>query len=228
MKLHLVLLSLKRVTLQFLKWFLITLIAGFIVLTFIVISYTVIELINLELDYSVKSYHTFIKIIDSGIGVLGITIALASIFLIFRQISLAVKGNKVKPMEDWKTSREVELQKLIMTPIIYNHFSKNLTEMFDFLYELDKPFKINRNRELTNFFKKFLNDKIESFELNSREFLKDSGYKTIQPYSINDVKKITEHILIPSSHYSDFYDDFNKLYLDVVEKMIIKRELIIQ
>lgn len=225
MKLHLGLLLLKRTTLQFLKWFLITLMGIFIVLTFIVITYTAIELINLEYDSTVKGYHTFIKIIGSRTDVLGITIALASIFLIFKQIELAVEANKVKPMEDWKTSREVELQKLIMKPIIYNHFSKNLTEIFDFLYELDEPFKINRKRELTKFFKKFLNDEIESFELNSKEFLDQNGYRIIQAYSIKDVKKITEHILIPASHYSAFYDDFDKLYLDVVKKMIVKKKL---
>lgn len=170
---------------------------------------------------------SFLDNINKYGNIFTITIALVTVGLILNQIKLAVEANKLTPRTKWtenfdKFFKDKKPSSQKISSMIQTYFLKNADDIFDFLYALESPLRIDNVKELTDFFNAFLKDKVREFELDSDGYHQNNKtYKSHDTsYSITDIQKVLPFVLKPSRNYQTLENDFSDLYKSEVNKMI--------
>jgi hypothetical protein len=169
----------------------------------------------------------FLENISKYGNIFTITIALITVGLILNQITLAVEANKLTPRANWtenfeKFFKDKKPSSQQISSMIQTYFLKNADDLFDFLYSLETPLRIDNIKELTDFFNTFLKDKVREFELDSDGYHQNNkNYKSLDTsYSYTDIQKILPFVLKPTKNYQTLESDFSNLYKTEVNKMI--------
>lgn len=170
---------------------------------------------------------SFLDNINKYGNIFTITIALLTVGLILNQITLAVEANKLTPRTKWienfeKYFKDKRPSSQKISSMIQTYFLKNADDIFDFLYTLNTPLRIDNKKELTDFFNNFLKDKVREFELDSDGYYQNNkSYKSLDTsYSITDIQKILPFVLKATRNYQSIENDLVSLYTAEVNKMI--------
>jgi len=175
---------------------------------------------------------SFLDNINKYGNIFTITIALVTVGLILNQIKLAVEANKLTPRTQWtdnfeKYFKDKKPSSQKISSMIQTYFLKKSDDIFDFLYSLDTPLRIDNKKELTNFFNDFIKAKVREFELDSDGYHQNNrSYKSLDTsYSITDIQKVLPFVLKATRNYQSLENDLINLYKTEVNKMIEEHKL---
>lgn len=202
----------------------------------ITISFITLSIICIYLAFQnicpTEKLTSFLDNVNKYGNIFTITIALITVGLILNQITLAVEANKLTPRAQWtenfeKYFKDKKPSSQKISSMIQTYFLKNADDIFDFLYTLDIPLRINNKKELTDFFNKFLKDKVREFELDSDGYHQNNrSYKSLDTsYSITDIQKVLPFVLKATRNYQTLENDLVSLYKAEVNKMIEEHKL---
>ncbi|MBM3453005.1 MAG: hypothetical protein FJX84_07670 [Bacteroidetes bacterium] len=201
----------------------------------ITISFIMLSFICIWLAFKnicpVETLTSFLDNINKYGNIFTITIALITVGLILNQITLAVEANKLTPRAQWtenfeKFFKDKRPSSQKISSIIQTYFLKNADDIFDFLYALDTPLRIDKSAQLNNFFNVFLKGKVREFELASDGYHQNQSYKSLDTsYSITDIQKVLPYVLKATRNYQTLENDLINLYKAEVNKMIEEHRL---
>jgi predicted restriction endonuclease len=209
---------------------------GKVLFVSITISFIVLSFICIWLAFQnicpAEKFTSFLDNINKYGNIFTITIALITVGLILNQITLAVEANKLTPRAQWTENferyfKDQKPSSQKISSIIQTYFLKNANDIFDFLYALDTPLRIDNSEQLTNFFNVFLKGKVREFELASDGYHQNQSYKSLNTsYSITDIQKVLQYVLKATRNYQTLENDLINLYIAEVNKMIEEYGLI--
>lgn len=146
-------------------------------------------------------------------AVFKLTFSLIGVFLIIDQIDRSAHQKNMISLEEWQ---DRVINKLSVyeesNPAIYNHFQKNLTEIYKFISNIG--FRIENKRKLKRFMKVFVLEYLDEFEELSIGFKNYEGIYEgeITSFARDDIQEILLLIVSPDIHYKKCWVHFEQIY----------------
>ena len=190
----------------------------FTIISVLTLIYIPIDLSSYSYDVSVKGFIKLIGILNPYVSIITLSITIFAIYLAIRQLKIAEDANLIPKRTEWTSSLKSEIFTDLSEPYINNFFINNLEDIFNWIYKQNSKMTIENVTQVNRFYQKFIYNNIFDLIKNSSEFgrYKDSDLRI--NYTLESVNRIIKKILKPKISYSTLYLDFEKKYLNDIER----------